>query len=443
MGHARIWKRLFWILGGFLVSWLLIAMFFDPDLVDDADLALPDREIDPSQNPYPEIRDLAFSDEEKDESVRIDAMYQGKEPFDLEFLESLLKKHSATLERFDRYAAMHDWRNDTPPGEVLTDLSYLEIWLRCSNLKRAEALRHAAQGNSLAAFDSVFVMLDFVDRLQAAEGPLLDAVAANGIASRGHYGMIDLLDHHRFESEELERTAKRLEAMRSSPSHFGKVLRVEHRSVSEQLSGFSRYRGQVPLGIIETPSWIPRRLVFKVNRTREMYANQMRAAVRSVDRDFQTFEREVRSATSSDRFTQWSQALSGNALGNELLSIFHGGLIEVTKTDFERRTSLSLLQLRVAFERYRLRNGQWPGELDALVPNYLDEIPKDWMDGNRLRYNPEKRRIYSVGVDWIDSGGETGKPGQLRDSKELVIELEPTEPTPWPDFSKRVTQPSE
>lgn len=195
--------------------------------------------------------------------------------------------------------------------------------------------------------------------------------------------------------------------------------------------------------MIETPSWLPNRLVFKVNRTRAMHAAHTRAAILAIGRDFQTFEREVRSAAPTGRFTQWSQALSGNALGYELFTMSPDGLIGVTRRDFGRRTFHSLLQLRVALERYRLEHGRWPGELDALLPDYLDDIPKDWMDGNRLRYNRESRRIYSVGEDLIDAGGETGKPGQLRDKLELVIELEPAEPTPWPDFANRVTQASD
>lgn len=195
--------------------------------------------------------------------------------------------------------------------------------------------------------------------------------------------------------------------------------------------------------MIETPSWLPHRLAFKVNRTRAMHASHTRAALKAIDRDFQTFHREVRAAAPSGRFTKWAQALGGNALGYELFSMMPDGLIGSTKRDFGRRTFLSLLQLRVAFERYRLQHSRWPESLEALLPDYLDEIPKDWMDGNSLRYNPEKCRIYSVGEDLIDAGGEADKPGPLRDRNEIVIELEPAETTPWPDFSKRVSQPSE
>jgi hypothetical protein len=62
--------------------------------------------------------------------------------------------------------------------------------------------------------------------------------------------------------------------------------------------------------------------------------------------------------------------------------------------------------------------------LDALVPDYLDAISIDLMDGAPLSYDAENLRIYSVGKDFIDSGGVAEKPGHLADSNETVIYLE-------------------
>ena len=73
----RIPKRVLVAFGGLFVAWLLLILFFDPDLVDDADLALPVREIDPSQNPFPEIRNLALSGEEREELVPVHLILRG------------------------------------------------------------------------------------------------------------------------------------------------------------------------------------------------------------------------------------------------------------------------------------------------------------------------------------------------------------------------------
>lgn len=443
MGHARIWKRLVWILGGILVSWLLIAMFFDPDLVDDADLALPDREIDPLQNPYPEIRNLAFSDEERDEVSRVEEMYHGNEPFDLEFIEGLLKKHASTLERFERYAAMRDWRTDVPADFASLDRRYLLGWVYLSGLKRVEAAHLASQGDMAGASNCALSLFDFSDRLQSAEVPLLETAIGGIFGVRGGYTMTDLIDHRCLDATHLDRVAGRLDEMISAPSHFGTVLRADYQRICMELDKLSSARAMSRPGIPQTTSWLPQRLVFKENRTRAMFASDARAAIKVIHLDYRTFEREVREADAPGRFEKWAQALSGNARGYELFSQMPDSSISTASRDFGRRSIVSLVRLRVAFERYRLQHGRWPESLEALLPDYLHEIPKDWMDGNPIRYNTEERRIYSVGEDLIDAGGKADKPGALRDRNEIVIELEPAEPTPWPDFSKRVAQPSE
>jgi len=82
--------------------------------VKDSDLVPPEREVDPTQNPYPEIRELDFSKEDREELSRVSTMIAGSEPMGTPFLLSMLEKHAAHLETFDRYAAMTDWKRDLP-----------------------------------------------------------------------------------------------------------------------------------------------------------------------------------------------------------------------------------------------------------------------------------------------------------------------------------------
>ncbi len=68
----------------------------------------------------------------------------------------------------------------------------------------------------------------------------------------------------------------------------------------------------------------------------------------------------------------------------------------------------------IALKRHRLRHGAWPARLEDLVPALLPEVPRDWMNGQPLRYrvNPDGTySLYSVGMDGIDDGGD---PTQVR-----------------------------
>lgn len=62
----------------------------------------------------------------------------------------------------------------------------------------------------------------------------------------------------------------------------------------------------------------------------------------------------------------------------------------------------------IALKRFQLKHGRWPDELATLVPEFLPEVPVDWMDGQPLRYrlrDDDTYLLYSVGSDGIDQGG--------------------------------------
>lgn len=68
----------------------------------------------------------------------------------------------------------------------------------------------------------------------------------------------------------------------------------------------------------------------------------------------------------------------------------------------ERRSTAVALAIRL----YRLdHNDAFPPTLDALVPAYLPSIPVDPFDGKPLRYDPQRKRVWTVGDDLQDDGG--------------------------------------
>lgn len=70
---------------------------------------------------------------------------------------------------------------------------------------------------------------------------------------------------------------------------------------------------------------------------------------------------------------------------------------------------------RFACERYRREMGSYPETLDALVPKYLDSVPRDTFSGGAMRYSLKRGILWSVGQNAADDGGATfndkGEPG--------------------------------
>src|ERR1041385_772811 len=89
---------------------------------------------------------------------------------------------------------------------------------------------------------------------------------------------------------------------------------------------------------------------------------------------------------------------------------------------FARDESLKdMVVTAIALRRFRMKHGDYPAELSMLIPGYLTELPRDFMDGKPLRYRPQEDAeflLYSVGFDGTDNGGSTTPVPGTRNDKE-------------------------
>lgn len=437
---ASIWKRASMVLVVLLLTWLLFAWCFDYASVDDSDLAFVERAVDPSRNPYPEIRELEWTEEEKEEFSRVSRMLGGREPIDIAFLEGMLQKHAPVLERFSRYAAMDDWRMDEVAAGREPGSDYMMDWRTLAPLIRVKAASLAARGETRAALERAVSMLDFAAaHTRVRESSVL---IARFFTSDGGKCLLGLLEHHRMDRETLAWLAGRLEGPNLSRDDLEPVLRsiyprgkanlveFEEASKTGQLANWRGYRRNY-----EMPKSL-HSLAFKRYRTHAMLADIHRAAIQASGGSAKEVGDSVYAAVPRDARARWGHRLSGNSHGVEFAAYWQRILVNVVvKLCRANQADLHLLRLRVALERHRLDHGAWPDDLGELVPAYLDDLPPDPFDGRPLRYDRAKRVVYSIGPDLGDNRGVPLK--DLFGSNEtgdIVIELEPGKPTPWPEF---------
>jgi hypothetical protein len=91
----------------------------------------------------------------------------------------------------------------------------------------------------------------------------------------------------------------------------------------------------------------------------------------------------------------------GNPAGELLFSLAYTPRT-VIRWKSRERVELDATVTLIALRAYSLKFGHLPAKLDALVPEFLDAIPRDDFDGRPLRYNPAKKILYSVGEDGIE-----------------------------------------
>lgn len=85
-----------------------------------------------------------------------------------------------------------------------------------------------------------------------------------------------------------------------------------------------------------------------------------------------------------------------------------------TATKFAHaQAALDLAIVACALERHWLANGEYPTQLDLLVPKFIEKLPTDVINGEMLKYRRESDgsfALWSVGWNEADDHGEVGTP---------------------------------
>ena len=129
----------------------------------------------------------------------------------------------------------------------------------------------------------------------------------------------------------------------------------------------------------------------------EVYETWSNARNRTADWDTWMRRESKKSLATADRSFPVSR----------LLLTFNQSLPEM-QLHYEATQNAFVAALAVA--RYQSRNSRLPQSLDALVPEYLVQVPKDPIDGKPIRYKKDGElscRLYSIGLDRQDNGGES------------------------------------
>ena len=69
------------------------------------------------------------------------------------------------------------------------------------------------------------------------------------------------------------------------------------------------------------------------------------------------------------------------------------------------KTQNKILRLEAAIRLYWIKEKKMPETLEELIPDYIDKIPIDPYSGRPLRYDKVNRKIWSIGLDFIDDHG--------------------------------------
>jgi hypothetical protein len=155
---------------------------------------------------------------------------------------------------------------------------------------------------------------------------------------------------------------------------------------------------------------------FKPNTTKRLMGETTRVQLRNLAKP--ESEREQIGRGHSEASAEHRTAAS-NSTGRYFCEAAFSGLDKVFLGKALEEADLSATRLLIALKCFKLATGSLPASLDALVPKYIEAVPRDPFDGKPFRYSPEKKIVHSVGPDLEDEGGAEEQDGSS-------IEKEPT-----------------
>lgn len=295
---------------------------------------------------------------------------------------------------------------------------------RLSNLIKIRALAQARSGHPDEGLRSALIAVTLAHRIEESRGVLIHFLSGSAIKRSALNTIQWIVVYQKPSNEALLSTLRALSASRASTRSLSLAFYSELRIFEDGIGIMQRDRSGAQLDGSPRP-WLhllPRSLLLKPNKTRTTYVRLMRASANAVDAPLPRQAALLNPARSElDRVVKSARWTPNNFVGRIYLGIITPTTSALLTSGLRAQSGISACEALLALRLYKNTQGEFPASLEALVPEYLPSVPRDYMDGSPIRYSQELGVIWSVG----DKNLNITKPDQLVEEKETVIYITP------------------
>ena len=336
-----------------------------------------------------------------DVEERIWSMLQGEEAWDQAFAAAILEANRRILEQLDKALSAPRFEFEPLPN-TSAPITHLRGFMALSSIQRLKARLELEAGREARAVSETLKLIRLGHRAEEGKGCGFETAVAAEIASRGLEDLTDLVRRTGMGPDQLRPLLEELPRYHMTEEAFKESLKTEYSLTGRSLEELGVEK-LADYYLMPGPSWFSRRLCFKPNATRRLYAEGFRAI------------RNELSAPPGKREKVDFDALSGgrvgwfpgrNRVGRSLFQVAMP-LMErqLLRSRVGRELRLSFLRVLIALKCHKLSKGSFPRSLEELVPEFLPEVPLDPYDGKPLRYSADEKILYSIGADLEEAGG--------------------------------------
>lgn len=407
---------------------LLRADIWDIDLPDMSDLEINYVEVPSENNAYTYLKQagetLKMTDDEYEKVENV--LYTNEK--DDEFCLTLLEKNKpviALIKRAVECKFLHFPKADTYKQSLTNNESIGELI----------SLNHLLNLRARFSFDDN-LHLDFVRLITKMQNTTELGIIFCGISLKQTLRNLSI-QFRKMNSTQISQAASALcdISQRDIKSLYISALKFENYNFSQVTNVFENGDSEyVTLAeLLDTCNsnsgfhgW---HYLLQFNRSKLLYAKVIRGYIKGINKSIYEENDYIHEMIKTFPIAY----LRPNSLGKILVYTMVPCFNHIVASYFELNFWLDSAKCSIACERYRRKHGELPESLNVLVPEFLETVPNDPFDGKPIRYNKEKKIIYSVGENLVDSGGmgereikkikSLGKRQKARDKEDLVFYL--------------------
>jgi len=412
--HGRSLHRL--VLGGLLIVLGVAALVFYAFVIHD--IEPPDEgryliEFDPQPegiNPiaaFTEVLSPQIAGLQRDWFARWNAdtrvlhFEPGVEPSLRDHLDTFREAHAASLQLVEnaqpplRHPEAHRDVNqwDSAPHDFCLQEG--------ANLIRRSALLDSLEGRQDRALLKGSALVRFSGELSRADGDMMNLLIASSMQLAGLALLQTILPRKAWLDTQLADLQDVLRQAQPLPADLARTLRVTllsninvHSTILQSPERWPRYFQEQP----RMDRWL-----FKPHKTSATELTHKLPLISAVQTGWLDGLSAAKAATQvAETWNNQSllrRRLVPNGPGQDKVFQSLAGSQLLLEHVLQTMLANRCLDVALALRRHEQEHGFLPEQLDALVPQYLPQLPEDTFSGEALLWNASTQRLYSVGPD--------------------------------------------
>jgi len=273
-------------------------------------------------------------------------------------------------------------------------------WLRpLSSARRTMALQSITAARSGKAREALSIALDGIRLgrlIEQSRGHVLTYLCGRNSRQLGSTCIMRIVMSCDLHDDALAECERALAAMEPRKESVADALRREYMLTAALIE--DKKTGELSRRVTGQAVPLPSCLL-RVNATKRLFAELRRQTIASLDgipRNQRLLDEE-RTLHMYKTTGGYSSLIGPNTEGKAFFRSFSAMDVVVPQAFRTVCFIHGATRLIIALKRYELHHGSLPGDLNALVPEFIDAIPLDSYSGKPLLYDAKAKAIYSVG----------------------------------------------